>query len=83
MSIPAQARSVTQTGPAHAVGNRPGFGPTPRSRRSYTARPDGRVLMALRATAYVLTSLASLAFLTLVVLGVVWFARLQELLPVR
>jgi hypothetical protein len=58
---------------AHAltVGDRVGWGPTPRSRRSYTGRADGRALTALRATAYVLTSLASLVFLALVVYGAV------------
>lgn len=63
---------------AHAmtVGDRTGW---ERSRRTYR-RGDGPALTALRATAYVLTSLASLAFLTLVVLGVVQLARLQQVL---
>jgi hypothetical protein len=57
--------------PAHAmtVGDRVGW---ERSGRTYTARPaarpHGRAFTALRATAYVLTSLASLVFLVLVVL---------------
>lgn len=63
------------------VGDRAGWGPTPRSRRSYAGRPDGRALTVLRATAYVLTSLASLVFLALVVYGAVQLNRLQETFP--
>lgn len=76
-------KTASQARPAHAVADRPGWGPPPRSRRSYTARPDGRVLTALRATCYLLTSLASLVFLALVGYGWVQLARLQELLPLR
>ena len=39
-------------------------------------------MTALRATAYVLTSLASLVFLALVVYGAVQLNRLQEAWPV-
>ncbi|MBW0113797.1 hypothetical protein [Pseudonocardia abyssalis] len=77
-TIPAQS---TRTGPMHAVGDRVGWGPTPRSRRSYTARPDGRFMRGLRATCYVLTSLASLVFLALVVYGFVRFGQLQQVFP--
>ncbi|MCX6463387.1 MAG: hypothetical protein NTW05_07325 [Pseudonocardiales bacterium] len=75
---------ATQGRPAHAmtVGDRVGWGPTPRSRRSYTGRGDGRAMTALRATAYVLASLASLVFLALVVYGAVQLNRLQEAWPV-
>jgi hypothetical protein len=76
MKIASQAR------PAHAVGDRPGWGPTPRSHRSYTARPEGRAMRALRATAYVLTSLASLVFLLLVGYGAARLTQLHPLLPV-
>lgn len=75
MKIASQAR------PAHAVGDRPGWGPTPRSGRSYTVRPEGRVMRGLRATAYVLTSLASLVFLLLVIHGALRGAQLQHLFP--
>ncbi|MBC8093938.1 MAG: hypothetical protein H7Y15_18775 [Pseudonocardia sp.] len=63
-----------------ATGDRPGYGPMPRSRRTYTARRDGTVLTALRATAYLLTSLASAAFLALVVYGAVQFAQFRDAL---
>jgi hypothetical protein len=72
---------ASQTRPAHSVADRPGFGPTPRSRRTYTARPEGRAMRALRATAYVLTSLASLVFLLLVAYGALRYAQLQQLFP--
>lgn len=75
-TIPTQS---TRTGPMHAVGDRTGWGPTPRSRRSYTARPEGRVMKGLRGTCYVLTSLASLVFLGLVVYGFVQLGQLQQL----
>lgn len=72
-------KTASHTGPAHsATGDRPGWGPTPRSRHSYVGRRDGRVLTALRAAAYVLTSLASAVFLALVVLGAVQFAQLRD-----
>ncbi len=75
-SVPQQR---TGAGPAHsATGDRPGWGPTPRSRRSYSARPDGRALMALRATTYVLTSLASVVFLLLAGYGVAQYLAFQD-----
>ncbi|WP_300007849.1 hypothetical protein [Pseudonocardia sp.] len=72
-------KTASHTGPAHsAAGDRPGWGPTPRSRRSYVGRRDGRVMTALRGLAYVLTSLASAVFLALVVYGTVQFAQLRD-----
>ena len=72
-------KSASHTGPAHsATGDRRGWGPTPRSRRSYAGRRDGRVMTALRGTAYLLTSLASVVFLALVVYGTVQFAQLRD-----
>lgn len=65
--------------PAHsAATERSGWGPTLRSRRTYSARRDGRAMTALRATAYVLTSLASVVFLALTAYGAVQFAGLQD-----
>lgn len=72
---------ASQVRPAHALGDRPGWGPTPRSRRSYTARPEGRAMRVLRATAYVLTSLASLVFLLLVAYGAVRLGELRQVFP--
>lgn len=77
----ARSTSAPAPRPAHSVTDRPGWGPTPRSRRSYTARPEGRALRALRATAYALTSLASLVFLLLVGYVLVRFAQFQQLFP--
>jgi hypothetical protein len=69
--------------PAHAmtVGDRVGWAPTPRSRRSYGGRGDGRAMTTLRATAYVLTSLASLVFLLLVAYAAVALHRWQAAFP--
>lgn len=77
----AQSTSVTAPRPAHSAADRPGWGPTPRSRKSYTARTDGRALRTLRATAYVLTSLASLVFLLLVGYLLVRFAQFPQMFP--
>lgn len=41
---------------------------------------DGRAMTVLRATAYLLTSLASLLFIALVIYGVVQFDRAQTAL---
>jgi hypothetical protein len=41
---------------------------------------DGRAMTVLRATAYVLTSLASLLFIAVVVYGVIQFGRAQSAL---
>lgn len=72
-------KTASHAAPAHsATGDRPGWGRTPRSRRSYVGRRDGRVLTALRATSYLLTSLASVVFLALVVYGAVQFAQLRD-----
>lgn len=63
-------------GPAHsATTARHGWGPTPRSTRSYTAHGDGRAVTALRVTAYVLTSLASVVFLLLAGYGMAQYSR--------
>lgn len=74
---------ISQTGRtrrAHsASGDRPGFGPTPRSRRVYSGARDGRAMRTLRVTAYLLTSVASLLFIVLVVLALVSLARLGTL----
>lgn len=58
-------------------------GGRPRARAAATPadRTGGRALTVLRATAYVLTSLASLVFLALVVYGAVQLNRLQETFP--
>ena len=77
----AQGTSVPAPRPAHSAADRPGWGPTPRSRKSYTARTEGRGLRTLRATAYVLTSLASLVFLLLVGYVLLRFAQFQQLFP--
>lgn len=77
----AQSTSEPAPRPAHSAADRPGWGPTPRSRRSYAVRPEGRALRTLRATAYVLTSLASLVFLLLVGYVLLRFAQFNALLP--
>lgn len=72
-------KTASHVGPAHsATVDRHGWGPTPRSRRSYAGRRDGRVMTALRGAAYLLTSLASVVFLVLVVYGAVQFAQLRD-----
>ncbi len=72
-------KTASHIGPAHsATGDRPGWGATPRSRRSYVGRHDGRVMTALRVAAYLSTSLASVVFLALVVYGAVQFAQLRD-----
>jgi hypothetical protein len=77
----AQSPSVPAPRPAHSAADRRGWGPTPRSRKSYAVRPEGRALRTLRATAYVLTSLASLVFLLLVGYVLLRFGQLQQLFP--
>ncbi|MDN5933630.1 MAG: hypothetical protein L0I24_21610 [Pseudonocardia sp.] len=77
----AQSPSVPAPRPAHSAADRPGWGHTPRSRKSYAVRPEGRALRALRVTAYALTSLASLVFLMLVGYVLVRFAQFQQLFP--
>lgn len=77
----AQSPSVPAPRPAHSAADRPGWGPTPRSRKSYAVRPEGRALRTLRVIAYVLTSLASLVFLLLVGYGLLRSGQFQQLLP--
>lgn len=77
----AHSTPVPAPRPAHSAADRPGWGPTPRSRKSYAVRSEGRALRGLRVTAYVLTSLASLVFLLLVGFVLVRFAQFQQLFP--
>jgi hypothetical protein len=73
-------KTASHAGPAHSASvERTGWGPTPRSRRSYVGRRDGRVMTAQRGAAYLLTSLASAVFLALVVYGAVQFVQLRDM----
>ena len=62
------ARDRSRSGTHSVAAARLGWGPTPRSNRSYTAgRRDGRTLTVLRTVTHVLTSLASIVFIVVAV----------------
>ncbi|MCW2720189.1 hypothetical protein [Pseudonocardia sp.] len=69
----------SRTGSHARVGDRVGWGPTPRSGRSYSSadRRDGKALTALRVVTYVLVSLASLVFIASAVYAGVAVYRLH------